>query len=103
MPDLDITQHDDFVVLTVKVVPGSSRTAMAGTLDTVLKVKVAAPPEKGKANQALTDFFAKTFGLKKKQVSVISGKASTIKQLRIESVLLNDVEQKIAEMLLQKV
>ena len=99
MPDLEITQQDDGVVLTVKVVPGSSKTAIAGRLDNVLKVKVAAPPEKGKANAALTSFFAENFGTKKKAVTVISGMTSTIKQLRIGGVLEADVRERICELL----
>ncbi|MBC8378073.1 MAG: DUF167 domain-containing protein, partial [Planctomycetes bacterium] len=51
------SQHN--IQLTVKVVPGSSRTEIAGTLDGMLKIRVAAPPEKGKANKALLAFIAK--------------------------------------------
>jgi uncharacterized protein YggU (UPF0235/DUF167 family) len=54
MPELDIKQLDGSVLLTVKVVPASSITRIAGMLENILKVKVAAPPEKGKANKALT-------------------------------------------------
>lgn len=99
MPDLEITQQNDAVVLTVKVVPGSSKTAIAGKLDNVLKVKVAAPPEKGKANTALTAFFADRLGTKKKAVTVISGTTSTIKQLRIDGAKVSEVRDRIREIL----
>lgn len=99
MPDLDIIQQNDSVVITVKVVPGSSKTAFAGRLDNVLKVKVAAPPEKGKANAALTAFIAENFGLKKRAVTVISGQTSTIKQLRIDGVGIEDAKEKLDSLL----
>ena len=95
MPELDIKQHGQGVLLTVKVVPASSRTKIAGMLENILKVKVAAPPEKGKANKALGAFFAKLFNVRKKDVAIVSGTASTIKQLQIDGVTLEDVRGKV--------
>lgn len=46
------------VTLTVKVIPKSARNEIAGMLaDGTLKVKIAAPPEKGQANEMLRAFF----------------------------------------------
>lgn len=80
------------IVLTVKVIPGSSRTEIVGCLGQMLKVKVAAPPEKGKANKALTDFLAKTLNLKKSAVEVTSGHTSCIKQLFLAGADIEAVE-----------
>lgn len=80
------------IQFSVKVVPGSSRTALAGSLNGMLKIKVAAPPEKGKANQCLVDFLSKLFGIKKNQVTIQSGTASPVKQLQIEGVSLDDIQ-----------
>lgn len=44
--------------LTVKVVPGSSRDQIVGWLGDALKVKVTAPPEKGRANAAVVAILA---------------------------------------------
>ena len=45
--------------LRVKVIPKSSRTELAGILDDgTWKIKVAAVPEKGKANRAVCEFIA---------------------------------------------
>ena len=74
------------IVLGVKVVPGSSRTAIAGVWDGKLKVKVAAPPEKGKANQCLIDFLAKQLGVKKNAVAIIHGQTSPIKQVHVSGL-----------------
>ncbi|MGE9292806.1 MAG: DUF167 domain-containing protein, partial [Puniceicoccales bacterium] len=44
--------------LAVKVVPSSSRNAPAGWLGEAFKIKVQAPPERGKANKAVTKLLA---------------------------------------------
>ena len=49
----DSASLDGPVKLKVRVVPGASRSAISGWLDDVLKVRVSAQPEKGKANTAV--------------------------------------------------
>lgn len=71
------------VVFTTKVIPGSSRTGISGVLNGMLKVKISAPPEKGKANACLIEFLAKELGVKKNAVSIISGQTNPIKQIQI--------------------
>ena len=100
MPELDIKQLGDSVLLTVKVVPASSITRIAGMLENILKVKVAAPPEKGKANKALVAFFAKLLDVRKKDVAIVSGTSSTIKQLQFDGVTLKNVRDKILDTVL---
>ena len=91
MAGVDITESEDGVVLTVKVVPGSSRTTIAGELDGMVKIKVSAAPEKGKANQCLVEFLAGRLGVKKKSVSIVSGHTSPIKKIQICGVTAEDV------------
>jgi len=73
----------DDTLLWVKVVPGASRTAIAGTLGERLKVRVASPPEQGRANAALCAFLAKQLGLRAADVSVAGGSTSPEKVVRI--------------------
>jgi uncharacterized protein (TIGR00251 family) len=73
--------------ILVKVIPKSSRTELVGHLaDGTWKIKVAAPPEKGKANQALCEFLAGHFGVAKSRVSILSGETSHLKRVHIEGV-----------------
>jgi uncharacterized protein len=74
---------DGGVVFKAKIVPGSSKTAICGLLDDMLKVKIAAPPEKGKANVELVGFLAKQLGVKKNAISVISGKTNPVKEIEV--------------------
>jgi uncharacterized protein len=95
MSELDIQQIDNNAVFQVKIVASSSRTAVGGHLDGMLKIKVAAPPEKGKANQAIIKFLANKLNIKKKQVVIASGLTSTIKQIHISDATTSDIEKLI--------
>ena len=83
MSELTIQESANGVVFTAKIVPGSSRTAVSGILDNMIKVRVAAPPEKGKANQCLIAFLAKQLGVKKNAIEIIAGQTSPVKQVRV--------------------
>jgi uncharacterized protein (TIGR00251 family) len=72
------------LTLNVKVVPRSSRSEVAGTMDDgTLKVKVAAVPEKGKANEELCSVLAAHYQVLTRDVTVIAGLTSTRKTVRI--------------------
>ena len=68
----------------MKVVPGSSKTQLGGTLDDMLKVKIAAPPEKGKANKEIINYLAKIFKTDKENVKIISGANRELKLIKIK-------------------
>ena len=70
--------------LRVKVVPGSSRSEAVGYMaDGTLKIRIQAPPEKGKANEALRSLLAKALDISPRQVEIVSGESSPLKRLRI--------------------
>jgi hypothetical protein len=71
------------VLLRVKAVPGASRDRIAGVLGDRLKVRVAAPPEAGRANEAIRRIFAKALGVRVACVTVESGETSAAKTLRL--------------------
>jgi uncharacterized protein (TIGR00251 family) len=87
MANLTIQETDESVVFTAKIVPGSnSPTRICGLLNGMLKIKVSAAPEKGKANQCLLKFLAKQLSVKKKAVSITSGKTSPVKHVQVIGV-----------------
>lgn len=72
------------MMLKIKVTPRSPRTEFAGEMtDGTLKVHVAAPPEKGKANEELCAFLAKHYGVAREQVEVVSGQSAARKLVRV--------------------
>jgi uncharacterized protein len=90
---IELVAQGDAVLIPVKVVPGASRTRLMGELDGRLKVAVAAPPEKGKANAELTAHLAKLLGVRKREVTVISGTTSPAKVVSVAGVSLEDVQR----------
>jgi len=52
----------------------------------MIKIKVVAAPEKGKANECLLGFLAKQLGVKRHDINIISGHTSSIKQLHIAAI-----------------
>ena len=72
--------------LNVKVVPGSSRDQIMGWLGVALKIKVTAPPEKGKANEAVVAMLAERLGIGTDDIVVVSGHSSPSKVLSIEGL-----------------
>jgi uncharacterized protein len=72
--------------LSLKVVPGSSRDEVVGWLGDSLKVKVKAPPEKGKANEAVVALLADRLGVEASSIAVVSGHSSPAKIVAIDGV-----------------
>lgn len=83
MSELAIQEANEGVIFMAKIVPGSSRTAISGLLDRMLKIKVAAPAEKGKANRCLREFLAKQLGVRENAVTIVSGKNSPVKHIHV--------------------
>ncbi|MDP6174810.1 MAG: DUF167 domain-containing protein [Rhodospirillales bacterium] len=83
LSDLKITERPNGCCLTVKVVPGSSRNRIVGTLGQALKVAVSAPAEKGAANKALLKLLSKFLDLPPAQIQILSGKTQARKQILV--------------------
>jgi hypothetical protein len=86
MSGLTIREEEGGVVFWLKVVPGSSKTSFEGALGDKVKLKVASAPEKGKANQCLVAYLAKSLGVKKKDITIISGQTNAVKSIRVIGV-----------------
>jgi uncharacterized protein len=95
MEQLKIQQAGNSIIFSVKVVPRSSKTAVAGVLGDMLKVKLAAAPEKGKANESLVEFLADTLGVKRNAVKITSGHTSPIKTIQITGVSSESILDKL--------
>ena len=72
------------LTLKLKVVPSSSRDSIEGWLDDRLKIKVMAPPEKGKANKAVIKLLQRSLSLDKASITLESGSTSSHKTIVIE-------------------
>ena len=79
----------------MRVHPKASRNQVEGFNDDVLVVKVAAVPEKGKANQALIELLAETLGIAKRKVKILRGQSSRDKQVTIDGYSLDQVRRRL--------
>ena len=81
-----IQPADDGVLLRLKVVPGASRSRIAGVLGDRLKVQIAAPPEAGKANKALIALLAKTLHVSPRDLNVTAGQIQPTKSVHVRNI-----------------
>jgi uncharacterized protein len=80
----------------VKVVPGASRTRLAGMLGPALKLAVAAPPEDGKANQAVCALLAESLGVSKSAVQIVAGQSQPRKRVRVTGLTADALRARLA-------
>lgn len=82
--------------LELRVQPGAPRTGLRGRMaDGTLKVAVAAPPEGGRANEAVVELVAELLGVARRQVRVARGASSRSKSLEIEGLAPEEVGRRI--------
>ena len=74
--------------MPVKAQPGARRNGLAGEHAGALKVQVTQAPERGKATDAVLDVIADTLGLKRSQVSLLSGMTSPQKRVLVTGLSL---------------
>jgi uncharacterized protein (TIGR00251 family) len=73
------------LVLALHVQPGAKSTEIAGVHGDALKLRLAAPPVEGRANDALLRFLADAFGVPLRQVTLVRGAGSRQKLVRIDA------------------
>jgi uncharacterized protein (TIGR00251 family) len=92
-----LESHPEGTILPVRARPGSRRNEIRGEQDGMLKVCVTQLPEKGKANKAVVELMAKSLGLRKSQIEMISGETSHQKRFLIRGITPQELAQKLAE------
>lgn len=97
--DLFDLAGDGAVVLRLHVQPGAGRSAVVGRHGAALKVRVAAPPEGGRANEACRALLAETFGVAADDVVLASGPTSRLKRFRIAGIEPDRFRRRLTEVL----
>ena len=95
--DLFEVNKEGAVVLRLHVQPGAGRTAVVGRHGDALKVRVAAPPSGGRANEACTELIAGILGVKGSQVALSGGESSRQKRVTVTGVEPDDVTRLLGE------
>lgn len=96
---LALTIHPEGVLLPVRAQPGARKTGVQGVHGTALKVSVQAPPQDGRANDALAEVLRKALGLKRSQVALHGGAASRDKVFLLRGVTADEVRAGLAPLI----
>jgi len=83
---LELKETDDAVTFKVRAQPRAPRTEITGEHAGAIKMKIAAPPVNGKANEECRRFLAKLFKVSATSIEIISGESSRDKVVRIENI-----------------
>lgn len=81
------------MILEVKITPNAARNEILRWEGTRLVIKIQGVPEKGKVNENLIEFFAKTLKIAKSQITIVAGKTSRLKKLDIEGISLEQIKE----------
>ncbi len=81
--------------LRLRVSPGATRTELAGRHGDAWKVRVSAPPERGRANDAVIRLLADRLSLPRRDVSVVSGQASQDKIVVVHGLGRAETERRL--------
>lgn len=94
---IKLTLIGNSVTFSVRVIPRTSKSALAGDLDGAVKIRIAAPPVDGEANDELIRFLAKLLGVGRQQVEIISGATLKNKIVRITGVTIEDCQKTLQQ------
>lgn len=93
---LHLTQTSDGVTFAVRAVPRAGRDLVDGVVNGALRVRLAAPPVEGAANQSLVALLAAVLSVPRSDVSIVRGTRGRAKQLLARGLTVDDVRQRLA-------
>jgi uncharacterized protein (TIGR00251 family) len=83
---INYLEKDGALIFKVQVVPRAARSQIVGEFNNALRVRLAAPPVDGAANEELVRVLARAFGVRKSAIQIISGQTSKHKEVRVSGV-----------------
>ncbi|MFA6119239.1 MAG: DUF167 domain-containing protein [Parachlamydiales bacterium] len=85
------------MLIKVKIIPKSKINKIVEFENDILKIKIKAVPEKGKANEELIKFLSEIFSISKKDIKIVSGHHAKIKLIQIDGITIDNVIQTVAD------
>jgi uncharacterized protein (TIGR00251 family) len=80
------SDKDGRLTFKVRVVPRASRSEIVGEHDGALRVRIAAAPVDGAANEELVKFLARALKVPRNAVVVIGGQTSRLKSIAVSGI-----------------
>ncbi|MCA8975540.1 MAG: DUF167 domain-containing protein [Planctomycetes bacterium] len=90
-----LSRHEGGLQFAIKVVPGATRDDIAGLYGDALKIRVAAPPEGGKANDRVVTILAAALGVATRAVVIQSGHQSPRKMIAVAGLSRSELENRL--------
>lgn len=90
------TAEEDAITFTVRAQPRATKSAIAGEVEGALKIKLAAPPVDGAANEELIRFLAQVFAVPRRSITILSGATAKTKIIRIDGLSAQEFESVVA-------
>ncbi len=87
----------DTYVLALYCQPCAKKTEVQGEHDGRLKIRLAAPPVEGKANDALILWLSKTLGLNRSAIELLAGDLSRLKRVRVSDITAQAIIQNLQD------
>jgi len=94
---VELRETNGSVTLRLRVQPRAARTEISGELGGAIKLRIAAPPVDGKANDECRRFLARLFGVNRNAVEIVAGDSSRDKVVRIHGVTANSVLRRLSD------
>lgn len=94
-----LSQVPEGTILTLHVQPRASKNEIIGEQDGALKLRLTSPPVEGAANKLCCEFIAKSCGLPKRDVTIISGEKSRHKRVLVSGLSVEDIQPEIERMM----
>jgi uncharacterized protein len=82
--------------LRVRVAPGAGAAAVVGRYGDAWKLRVTAPPERGRANDAVVALLADALGLRRDAVRLVSGGSARDKVVEVDGLTTSEAERRLA-------
>jgi hypothetical protein len=83
--------------VAITVSPGAARTELVGRHGDGWRARVAAPPERGRANRALVELVAELAGVPRDRVAVVAGAGARRKVVEVEGLDGAELDRRLAE------
>ncbi|OPY90786.1 MAG: hypothetical protein A4E72_00474 [Syntrophus sp. PtaU1.Bin208] len=93
---IEIQERKNGVSFSVQVLPRSSKCALAGISEGIVRLKLTAPPVEGRANEECLDFFSELLGVKKGLMSILHGHKSRKKVIQIDGLTREQLESRLS-------
>jgi len=96
---INLAVKEGGVSFAVRVQPRASKSGVAGELDGVLKIRLAAPPVEGQANEELIRLLAELFDAPRRRIAILSGQTSKNKVVGVSGISIDEASRILAEVL----